>query len=380
MSVSQPLVTVLLPCYNVQEFLRPTLDSVIGQTYRNLEILTIDDGSSDATPEILAEYAARDPRVRLTPNDRNHGLIYTLNKGIGLAKGSLVARMDSDDIALPRRIEQQVRYFAKRPETELLSSDVSYMGMNGRPLFNPIPYRFSNRTIRFLMFFLNPVCHPTVMGRREVFLKHPYSPQALHVEDFELWHRMVEHGVVIRNLPCRLLRFRSNICGVSRRNEETQVGLFLRLTADAIERYFGLRPDPDVHRILTNRMLHGTVRRVHLNRALRLFRDMRREYIEREKLGRDDRTIIDDFADRHLLNVLLHGYKRSCSEDPTRRLAAREVAMMTLRNAMPSCLFALERTRERISRHNQRYRRDPIAEPHSSGAVPSAVEIQRRLD
>jgi len=349
-SLERPLVTVLLPCYNAQGFLRSTLESVLGQTYANLEVLAIDDGSQDGTAQILAEYAARDRRVRLAPNEGNHGLIYTLNRGVWLARGSLIARMDADDIALPHRIEQQVRYFSRRPDTEVLSSDCSYVGMNGQLLFHSVPYRFSSRALRFLLFFVNPLCHPTVMGRREIFLEHPYSEHAVHTEDFELWHRMVEQGVTIRNLPERLLWFRANSGSVSHRHEQDQVALFLRTSATAIERYFGLRLEPDVHRVLTNRMLHGMVRGADLKSALRLFRHMKREYVDREKLNRGDAALIEDFANRHLFNILLHGYRRSSGEDPGRGLAAREMVLMTMRNPRPACVLAVERTRQRMSR------------------------------
>lgn len=350
MSLAQPLVTVLLPCYNAERFLRPTLDSIVQQTYRHLEILAIDDGSRDGTSRILAEYAARDQRVRLMPNDGNRGLIFTLNRGVSLAGGELIARMDADDMAVPDRIETQVAFFAAHPNTEVLSSDVSYVGTDGQLLYNPAPHRFTAPTLRFLMFFFNPLCHPTVMGRRGVFVKYPYAADAVHSEDYELWQRMVAEGIVIRNVPRRLLRFRSNAGSVSSRHAAQQSELFLRISAASIQSYFGLAIDPEVHRILTNRMLHGTVRGASLKTALRQLRDMQREYVSRERLSRSDAALIARFVDRHAVNIAFHGYKRSAAEDPARGLAARELVWMTLRNPIPTWLLAAEKGRERISR------------------------------
>ena len=258
--------------------------------------------------------------------------------------------MDADDIAVPHRIDEQIRYVSRHPETEVLSSDVSYVGVDGQLLYNPAPYRFSSRALRFLMFFLNPMCHPTVMGRREVFLKHPYSTQAIHCEDFELWHRMVEDGVIIRNLPERLLRFRSNAGSVSDRHQQEQVATYMRTSGHAIERYFGLRLEPDIHRILLNRMVHGLVRAADLRSAVTLFRDMEHEYVERERLSAADTTLIQSFSDRHLLNILLHGYRRSARDNSARRLAAREMVLMTLRNPIPTWLLAAAKGRERMFR------------------------------
>jgi glycosyltransferase involved in cell wall biosynthesis len=350
MPTLQPLVTVLLPCYNAERFLRATLESLVGQTYANLEILAIDDGSRDGTGAILAEYAARDARIRLEPNDGNRGLIHTLNRGVLLSHGELIARIDADDMAVPDRIESQVRFFAERPETQLLSTDVSYIGVHDQLLYNPAPHRFSARTLRFLMFFLNPLCHPTVMGRREIFAKYPYAADALHIEDYELWLRMVADGVVIRNLPRRLLRFRCNEGSVSSRHEAQQNELFLRFSAAAIKRYYGIAVDPDVHRILTNRMLHGTVRSSSLGAALALLRRMQREYVVRERLGRRDAALIARFIDRHALNVAFHGYKRSAAEESARALAARELVWMALRNPVPACQLAAHKGRARLSR------------------------------
>lgn len=347
-SPDRPLVTVLLPCYNAHDFLPPALDSVLGQTYKNLEILAIDDGSNDPTAEILAEYAARDSRIRLSPNQRNLGVIHTLNRGVELAAGTLIARMDADDIALSHRIEAQVAYFWKYPETELLCTDYSYIGMKGQLLPNPYSYHFSERVLRFFTFFLNPLCHPTVMGRRATFLKHRYSEHAPHSEDFELWNRMVLEGVVIRHLPERLLRFRCTVGSVSQRNEEQQTATFLRTTKNAIEQYFRVRISPEIHRVLVNRMSHGTVHGTDVKAALSLFRQMKHEYCRREGLDRSDKTLISDFSDCHVLNMLVHSYKRSSSTDSARGYALRQLIPLAAR--YPALVSLLARIRENIRR------------------------------
>src|SRR5262249_42583685 len=136
-----------------------------------------------------------DSRVRVVHNDVNRGLIYTLNRGVALARGSFIARIDADDVAEPERIEEQVRYFAAFPDSGLVSSDFTYIGIDGQPLSARPRFQFSDAILRFLLFFVNPICHSTLIGRRELFLKHPYSTQAKHAEDFELWHRMAAEGV-----------------------------------------------------------------------------------------------------------------------------------------------------------------------------------------
>lgn len=324
-----PLVTVLLPCYNAEAYLDATLQSLRQQTYPNLEILAIDDGSTDGTAAILAAAAAQDPRVRLCPNQGNQGLIRTLNRGLDLANGELIARMDADDIAVPQRIARQVAYFKEHPDTDVLCSDVTYIDQHGAFLSDPYPYRFNERVLRFFSFFLNPLCHPTVMGRRDVLRACRYSEDAPHSEDFELWLRMIHEGRVLRNLPERLLRFRCAAGSVSHRHAEQQIATFMNFTREAIQAYYGITVSESVQRILLNRMIPGEVRGTDLRQALDCFRDMFDNYVERERLGPADRRLLRDFADRHLANVLLHAYKRSSSEDPARWIAVS--------NTLPLC-------------------------------------------
>src|SRR5437588_11852113 len=102
------LVSVVLPCFNAEPVVRDALDSLVRQTYEDLEIVALDDGSSDGTARILQEYAARDSRVRVFASASNEGVVGTLNRGVREASGEFIARMDADDVAAPERIERQV--------------------------------------------------------------------------------------------------------------------------------------------------------------------------------------------------------------------------------------------------------------------------------
>src|SRR5437870_2690752 len=115
--MATPAVTVLMPVYNGARFLAGAMESVLGQTFGDFELLAINDGSSDQTAEILA--SSRDPRVRIVENGRNLDLIASLNKGLDLARGDYVARMDQDDLALPKRLEKQVHFLSASPRTGL---------------------------------------------------------------------------------------------------------------------------------------------------------------------------------------------------------------------------------------------------------------------
>ena len=108
--MNQPLVSVLIPCYNVERYVVEAVGSISNQTYKNLEIIAINDCSTDRTGELLMQLAREDSRIRVVTNEVNLKLIQTLNKGIGMCNGEYIARMDADDISLPTRIEKEVRF------------------------------------------------------------------------------------------------------------------------------------------------------------------------------------------------------------------------------------------------------------------------------
>ena len=115
----EKLVSVIIPCYNAEKYLRESVESIINQSYPNLEIICIDDCSTDSTLAILEELASRDARVKVLHNSRNMKIASSLNRGLEYSTGEYIARMDADDIALPKRIEKQVDYLEKNKETDI---------------------------------------------------------------------------------------------------------------------------------------------------------------------------------------------------------------------------------------------------------------------
>src|SRR5512146_2439112 len=110
----EPIVSVVMPVYNSAPYLREAVDSILAQTFTDFEFIIVDDGSSDETPQILDGYG--DARIRRLRNERNMGVVPTLNCGLAAARGRYVARHDADDISLPTRLEQQVRFLDTHPE------------------------------------------------------------------------------------------------------------------------------------------------------------------------------------------------------------------------------------------------------------------------
>ena len=133
-----PRVSVLMPAYNAAPYVAGAVESVLAQTYGDFEFVIIDVGSTDATPDILADYAARDHRIRLARNEANLGLIRSLNRGLEIARGEFVARFDADDLSRPERLERQVSFFNGNPDHVLVGASYDAIDSQGRVLWSKV--------------------------------------------------------------------------------------------------------------------------------------------------------------------------------------------------------------------------------------------------
>jgi glycosyltransferase involved in cell wall biosynthesis len=212
METNPPQVTVLMPVRNGAAHLPASLRSIFSQTYANFELLVIDDGSSDATAEILRAIA--DPRLHVITHPQNRGLIATLNEGLKLARGEFVARQDHDDLSQPTRLQKQIAYLRAHPDCVMVGSQALQIGDDDRPalaLFRPR----ETETIRWYSCFDNPFIHSAVMFRRTVACEEFGGyPASLHSEDYALWSRIARRHPTA-NLPEPLLHFREHATSVT---------------------------------------------------------------------------------------------------------------------------------------------------------------------
>ncbi len=215
--MSEPLVTVFIPVYNSEKYIKEALESIIRQTYKNLEILLVDDGSSDRSAEIIKSF--RNPRIRLLKNEKNMGIPYTRNVGLREAKGKYMAIMDSDDIADPERIETQVRYLENHPDIDVCASNYIRFGERGgkkvrAPFTTP-------EALKIMLLFYNPIANPSAMVRLGTLKKHGliYNEQFFVAQDYELWSRLCQVGK-ITILPEFLLLYRFGHENISKKSTE----------------------------------------------------------------------------------------------------------------------------------------------------------------
>jgi len=221
---NMPLVSVLMPCYNAEDFVEEAIISMLEQTYKNIEIIAINDCSSDNTGKILHNLAVKDQRIRVVENEVNLKLIDTLNKGIGLCQGEYIARMDSDDISLPRRIEKEVQFLENNKDYDIVSTQF-YTFRTG----SAKKYLYTNPTefeqLQAYLLFKSGICHPASMFRRRVFteLGLTFEKEYLHVEDYALWSKALYKTKLANINGEPLLLYRVHKSQVSSLNEELQI-------------------------------------------------------------------------------------------------------------------------------------------------------------
>ena len=187
--MDKPLVSVLIPCYNVEKYVEESIHSILNQTYRNLEIIAINDCSTDRSGVLLEQLSMKDSRLKVVTNEKNLKLIKTLNKGIELCNGDYVARMDADDISLPTRIEKEVAFLEQNKDHDIVST-LFYAFRSDNPSkkdFHRSPLK--DDELKAYMLFRSGICHPAVLIRKRVFteLGLSFEQEFLHVEDYALW-------------------------------------------------------------------------------------------------------------------------------------------------------------------------------------------------
>jgi glycosyltransferase involved in cell wall biosynthesis len=243
----KPAISVAMSVYNGERFLPLAIESVLGQSFADFELLILDDGSTDGSAATIRRYAEADSRVRPVIRE-NRGLIASLNQLLDMAEAPLVARMDADDICRPERFARQVAFLTDHPDYGVVGSWSEDIGEHGEALVrsgadHPLVHE---EMLAAIEQGEQLICHPAVMFRRDVVLSvGGYHAAFRHCEDLDLWLRL-SSVTRMGNIPERLLRYRRYPDQVSARHStEQQIGAVIARLAWE-ERRDG-RPDPTEH-------------------------------------------------------------------------------------------------------------------------------------
>ena len=185
-----PTVDIVLPAYNEENNIAQCLDSIVSQTYSNLRILVINDGSTDNTGKVVETYP--DNRIVHIELPENKGISFALNICLKYSTAPFVVRMDADDIMVADRIEKQLGFFKENPETDILGGSM-YKKVDGNWVYSQGVLPTTHKEIKTAMFFFNPMVHPTIMMKSSVAHSFEYDGRYIRCEDYEAWTRLIKH-------------------------------------------------------------------------------------------------------------------------------------------------------------------------------------------
>jgi glycosyltransferase involved in cell wall biosynthesis len=201
-----------MPVYNAAAYVGAAIQSILAQEHDAFELLIVDDASTDGSLDVVRSF--RDPRIHVLHNESNLKLAHALNRGLAEAKGDLIARMDSDDVARPDRLVRQEDFMRRAPDTGASGSWVSVFGVGRRFV---LPYLCRPDSVAAFALFDSPVCHPSVILRRSVLQQHAlcFDPGFNPSEDYDLWERLLRVSRMA-NLNAVLLDYRVHARSMTR--------------------------------------------------------------------------------------------------------------------------------------------------------------------
>lgn len=202
--MSEPMISVVMPVYNREQYLKESIESILNQTFTDFEFIIIDDQSTDSSWQIIQKYADKDSRIVAVKNIREKGCWSARNFGWDLAKGKYMAIMDSDDISLPGRLQTQFNFMEQNPDIDICGTWIRNFGLDTTVMSLPL----SHQEIRDTLFFSNSIIQPSVIMKLSSNTSTRY--QNVTDEDYELWCRKID-TLKFANIPEVLLLYRRHL-------------------------------------------------------------------------------------------------------------------------------------------------------------------------
>lgn len=237
---SDILVSVVMPVYNGALYLKEAVDSILSQTHTNLELIIVNDGSTDNSEQIIQSYT--DERIVYLKNEVNSKICVTLNRGLDVAQGKYIARMDCDDISVPERLQMQVEYMEQNPNIGVLGSDIIVFGEGIEERI--FTFEHDKNCCKAGLIFSSCFAHPAVMMRKSLLDQHNfrYNEEYRGFEDFELW-RVISKYTEIINIPMPLLRYRKHKSQETQNRSPIVLNKIHKFLYDGVSEYVSLKKD-----------------------------------------------------------------------------------------------------------------------------------------
>jgi len=248
--MNSPLVSIIMSVYNEQsDFLKLALDSILNQTYENIEFVIVNDSPSNRiVSDILLEYERLNSNIVIITNKTNEGLAKSLNLAISNVSGSYIARMDSDDVSLPRRIEKQMQYL-KNTKSDLVGSYIENIDENGNT-FSVSKVPTSCKKLLKLLPYSTIAFHPTWFAKAEIFKEVKYNSLFSTAQDYDFLNRAITKGYIVSNIDEVLLQYRSSRTRVSSRNSFLQINFHYLINKKRVDENFDI--DKSTKKLINN--------------------------------------------------------------------------------------------------------------------------------
>lgn len=321
----RPAISVVMCIHNEEEYGPAAIQSVLDQSFADFEFIIIDDASTDSTPQMLRAFAERDQRIRILTNDANLTVPRSANRGMKIARGKYIARMDSDDYSYPWRFEKQISFLESNPEFILVGGGVEYMRADGtvHRKFDrgSNPWEFD-----WVSLFRAPLAQPAAMFRATAVTEHSlfYDNAYNRAADFEYWQRMLQHGKGCE-LSGAFIKYRIHDRNISTRFSNKQKDAARRAaTKNAIFRFPEIDP-AEISSVFQFLYPEDVCEARMLADAMQTIAQMQARYAEREKLAPEQISDINQKTAKLLIhNALDHGlHKRHDTAPDLARLIAR---------------------------------------------------------
>ena len=288
-----PILSVLMPVFNSERFVAEAIESILKQTFKDFELLILDDASTDNCLEIIEDFKRKDSRIKVFQNEKNLGVVESRNKLINLSKGKYIAWLDSDDIALPNRFEKQIKFLEDHPEIGMVGAYPKIIDENGKKLgiwlFETDPQK-----LKIELFFHSPYLSSSVMIRKSSLPQNFYDSKFPVAEDFDLYSKISENCDAA-NISKFLVKYRINSKGLSKSNTGKMEQLAVQVIKEHAERLGVKLEESEIknfRKIITSSRIDFTDI-AEIEKSLILLKDLLL------KNGRFDKTAVEDVIQKY---------------------------------------------------------------------------------
>jgi len=300
-------VTVLMPVYNAELYIRKAIDSIINQTFDDFEFLIFNDGSTDSSADIIRSYT--DKRIKFCDSHQNQGHVYHLNHGIEIATGEYIARMDADDISLPTRLKEQVNFMDRSPNVGICGTWFKFINSS-----YIVKHPTDDSQIRLALLNNCAIGHPTVMLRTGLLRRFNlrYDLSLVPAEDYLMWVKLTQH-CKLANIPKVLLEYRIHSYQISsaRKSDQEkkaelvrncQIEMLLNRSLTETEIYYHsilFHSSPNIDIQLINNLQSWINTMIYYNKKSRLYPELKLLYLLEKRLG----SVIKQFIKSKIYNI-----------------------------------------------------------------------------